>query len=78
MKEAWRYHFYFLSPEDYTYFFEKVREGKYAGWKSGLMQELIKSPNVTGYLSAFTAEPCIQFHFSPWLERMRAEVWTWR
>lgn len=39
-KEPWRYHFYFLSPEDYTSFFEQVRSGKYAGWKSGLMQEL--------------------------------------
>jgi type III restriction enzyme len=35
-----RYCFYFLSPEDYTSFFEKVRTGKYPGWKSGLMQEL--------------------------------------
>lgn len=40
MREPWRYHFYFLSPEDYTHFFEKVRDGKYAGWKSGLMQTL--------------------------------------
>jgi type III restriction enzyme len=39
-KEPWCYHFYFLSPEDYTSFFGKIREGKYAGWKSGLMQEL--------------------------------------
>jgi len=39
-KESWRYHFYFLSPEDYTSFFEQVRSGKYAGWKSGLMQTL--------------------------------------
>jgi type III restriction enzyme len=39
-KEPWRYHFYFLSPEDYTSFFGKVREGNYAGWMSGLMQEL--------------------------------------
>ena len=39
-KERWRYHFYFLSPEDYTSFFEQVRDGKYAGWKSGLMQKL--------------------------------------
>ncbi|WP_447599660.1 hypothetical protein [Nitrospira sp. Nam80] len=37
MKEPWRYHFYFLSPGDYTHFFEKIRDGKYAGWKSGLM-----------------------------------------
>lgn len=38
--EVWCYHFYFLSPEDYTSFFGKVRDGKYAGWHSGLMQEL--------------------------------------
>ena len=39
-QEPWRYHFYFLSPEDYTSFFEQVRAGKYPGWKSRLMQEL--------------------------------------
>jgi len=39
-KEPWRYYFYFLSPEDYTSFLEQVRSGKYAGWKSGLMQAL--------------------------------------
>ena len=38
--EKWRYHFYFLSPENYTSFFEQVRKGSYAGWRSGLMQEL--------------------------------------
>ncbi len=38
--EEWRYHFYFLSPEDYTSFFGKVRDGRYEGWQSGLMQEL--------------------------------------
>ena len=38
--EPWRYHFYFLSPEDYTSFFEQVRDRNYAGWRSGLMQEL--------------------------------------
>jgi len=38
--EPWRYHFYFLSPEDYTSFFEQVRDKSYAGWRSGLMQEL--------------------------------------
>jgi hypothetical protein len=41
-KEPWRYHFYFLSPEDYTSFFDKARDMNYAGWKSGLMQELTK------------------------------------
>jgi type III restriction enzyme len=38
--EPWRYHFYFLSPEDFTKFFERVRAGNYAGWRSGLMQAL--------------------------------------
>jgi type III restriction enzyme len=38
--EPWRYHFFFLSPEDYTSFFEQVRNTSYAGWRSGLMQEL--------------------------------------
>ncbi|WP_136515938.1 DEAD/DEAH box helicase [Geomonas edaphica] len=40
--ELWRYHFYFLSPEDYTGFFDRIREGKFDGWKSSLMQELTK------------------------------------
>lgn len=30
--ETWRYHFYFLSPEDYTSSFGRVRSGSYAGW----------------------------------------------
>ena len=38
--EPWRYHFYFLSPDDCTSFFAKVRDKKYAGWKSTLMQQL--------------------------------------
>jgi len=38
--EPWRYHFYFLSPEDYASFFEQIRNKSYAGWRSGLMQEL--------------------------------------
>jgi type III restriction enzyme len=38
--EPWRYHFYFLSPEDYTQFFQAIREGRYAGWKSSLMLSL--------------------------------------
>lgn len=38
--EPWRYHFYFLSPEDYTAFFQRVREGKFAGWESRLMLTL--------------------------------------
>lgn len=37
--EAWRYHFYFLSPEDYTDFFGQIRAKNYA-WRSGLMQTL--------------------------------------
>ena len=40
IKEPWRYHFYFLSPDDYTSFFEQVRSKTYIGWKSGLMQTL--------------------------------------
>ena len=38
--ELWRYHFYFLSPEDYPSFFDRVREKTFAGRKSGLMQSL--------------------------------------
>jgi type III restriction enzyme len=38
--EPWRYHFYFLSPEDYTSFFEQIRDMTYAGWHSSLMQHL--------------------------------------
>jgi len=38
-KEPWRYHFYFLSPEDYTSFYENMRRHNF-GWKSGLMQAL--------------------------------------
>ena len=37
---AWRYHFYFLSPEDYTSFMQQVRDGSYSGWHSSLMQSL--------------------------------------
>ena len=38
--EPWRYHFYFLSPDDFAIFFDQVKEDKFAGWKSGLMQDL--------------------------------------
>ncbi|MDD2389291.1 MAG: DEAD/DEAH box helicase family protein [Desulfobacterales bacterium] len=38
--EPWRYHFYFLSPEDYTGFFDRIRDRKYTGWISSLMVEL--------------------------------------
>jgi hypothetical protein len=38
--EPWHYHFYFLSPENFPSFFTKVRDKKYAGWKSELMQQL--------------------------------------
>jgi type III restriction enzyme len=37
--EPWRYHFFFLSPEDYSSFFEATKAGNLA-WKSGLMQDL--------------------------------------
>jgi type III restriction enzyme len=39
--EPWRYKFYFLSPEDYSFFFQAVRDGKYEDWRSTLMQELL-------------------------------------
>jgi len=35
----WTYHFYFLSPEDYSAFFQAVRGGNWE-WKSQLMQQL--------------------------------------
>ncbi len=38
--EPWRYHFYFLSPDDYSYFFQAIRDGTHSGWASGLMQKL--------------------------------------
>jgi type III restriction enzyme len=41
--ETWSYHFYFLSPEDNTRFFEQVRNKTYGTWRSSLMQELIES-----------------------------------
>ena len=37
--EKWSYHFYFLSPDDYTKFFDAIKEKNFE-WKSGLMQEL--------------------------------------
>ena len=42
MGESWKYHFYFLSPEDFTKFLAAVKAGKYEGWTSSLMQELGK------------------------------------
>lgn len=39
--EPWQYDFYFLSPEDFTHFFQVVRDGTFHGWRSGLMQELM-------------------------------------
>ena len=42
--ETWCYHFYFLSPEDYTSFFDQVRAKKFA-WRSGLMQQLASREN---------------------------------
>jgi type III restriction enzyme len=38
--EPWQYYFYFLSPQDYAIFFGRIREGKFDGWKSTLMQSL--------------------------------------
>jgi type III restriction enzyme len=40
-REPWRYHFYFLSPEDYTSFFQQVRDNTFTQWRSGLMQRLL-------------------------------------
>ncbi len=37
---TWRYFFYFLSLEDYPFFFQKVKEGSYPTWRSVLMKEL--------------------------------------
>jgi type III restriction enzyme len=34
--EPWRYHFFFLSPEDYSSFFQAVKD-KNLDWKSGLL-----------------------------------------
>lgn len=36
----WTYHFYFLSPQDVSDFFQAVRDDRYRKWKSSLMQEL--------------------------------------
>ena len=35
----WTYHFFFLSPEDYSPFFQAVRDRNWT-WKSQLMQQL--------------------------------------
>ena len=35
----WTYHFYFLSPEDYSAFFQAIRDANWE-WKSQLMQQL--------------------------------------
>lgn len=40
--EPWEYHFYFLSPDDYTGFFDCIKDEKFKGWSSGLMAELGK------------------------------------
>lgn len=36
----WKYHFFFLSPEDRTEFFQAVRDDRHKNWKSGLVQGL--------------------------------------
>jgi type III restriction enzyme len=40
--KQWKYYFFFLSPEDFTKFFEAVKEGsdRLKNWTSSLMQEL--------------------------------------
>jgi type III restriction enzyme len=40
--EPWEYHFYFLSPDDYTGFFDCIKGKKFKGWSSGLMADLVK------------------------------------
>jgi len=40
MRNNQKYHFYFLSPEDYIEFFQAVRESRYKNWKSTLMNVL--------------------------------------
>jgi len=37
---SWHYEFFFLSPEDYTRFFEAVKNGRHRGWRSSLMGDL--------------------------------------
>lgn len=34
---SWTYYFYFLSPEDYSHFFNAVKDGRYGNWESTLM-----------------------------------------
>jgi type III restriction enzyme len=36
----WQYHFYFLSPEDYSEFLQAIRDNRYPKWKSKLMIDL--------------------------------------
>lgn len=38
----WTYYFYFLSEDNYTDFFQAIRNNNYHGWKSVLMQDLEK------------------------------------
>lgn len=38
--KQWRYGFYFLSPDDFPAFFDRIRDGEYIDWRSSLMQEL--------------------------------------
>jgi hypothetical protein len=42
---SWKYHFYFLSPQDFPIFFEVVKTGgtTLESWKSSLMLELISA-----------------------------------
>lgn len=39
-REPWRYYFLFLSPDDYSYFFQSLRNKDYPKWQSSLMSEL--------------------------------------
>ena len=40
LKIQWEYEFYFLSPENIVEFFQAIRDNRYKGWNSTLMQEL--------------------------------------
>jgi type III restriction enzyme len=44
-QKARKYHFYFLSPKDYDLFFQALRDGKYAGFQSGLHTLLKRNGN---------------------------------
>lgn len=44
--EPWRYYFFFLSPEDYSGFFDRLKDGMFKSWKAGLMVELSRNDDL--------------------------------